>query len=89
MAKNRLQEIRIRPAKDGSHNVRHEYEAKPKLAKGSLTGGMMMDRPEPEEHNFGPKDGKAMMMHLAQALALKGALSGEEEPEPIGNAERG
>jgi hypothetical protein len=82
MAKSRLSEMRIRPAKDGSHNVRHEFESAPKLAKGALTGGMMMDRPEPEEHNFGPKDGKALMQHIANALALRDVLSGQDDEEP-------
>jgi hypothetical protein len=72
MAKPKLEEMRIRPAKNGGHNIQHSYSAKPRLAKGAMTGGMMMDRPPSEEFNFGPKDHNAMMKHIAGALALKG-----------------
>ena len=33
---------------------------------------MSMDHIPNEEHNFGPKDGKQLMHHIATALALKG-----------------
>src|SRR5215471_18982958 len=68
----RLHEMRIRPSKNGGHNVAHEYAPSPRLAKGGLSGGMMMDRPPSEEFNFGPKDGGQLMKHIAGALALKG-----------------
>lgn len=72
MAKPKLMQMSIRPAKNGGHNVRHEYQSTPRLAKGSLTGGMTMGQPPAEEFNFGPKDHKALMSHIAGALALKG-----------------
>jgi len=80
MKKPQLAEMRIRPAKNGGHNVRHEYTAKPKLTKG-MAGGMTMDRPEGEEFNFGPKDGNALMKHIAGALALKSLGQGGEAPQ--------
>jgi hypothetical protein len=80
MAKPKLQEMRIRPAKNGGHNVRHEFAPKPQITKG-LAGGMSMDHPPTEEHNFGPGDGKQLMQHIATALSLKG-LSGANEDEP-------
>ena len=86
MAKPKLVEMRIRPAKNGGHNVRHEYEATPRLAKGALSGGMMMDHPPAEEHDFGPKDGQALMKHIGQALALKGMMGGGQgNEEPAGD----
>jgi hypothetical protein len=86
MTKPRLEEMRIRPAKNGGHNVQHTYIAKPRFSKGAMTGGMTIDRPQPEEFNFGPKDGASLMKHIAGTLALKGlagagggAKDGEEE----------
>ena len=80
MAKPRLQEMRIRPAKNGGHNVRHEFAPKASLSKGGLSGGIGFNEPPAEEHNFGPGDGKQLMNHIATALALKG-LSGDKEDE--------
>ena len=80
--KPRLEELRIRPAKNGGHNVQHSYVAKPRLAKGAMTGGMMMDRQAPEEFNFGPKDGNSLMKHIAGALALKGLPGAGKEAPP-------
>ncbi len=85
MAKPKLEEMRIRPAKNGGHNVRHEFAAKPKMTRG-LAGGMSMDHPPAEEHNFGPGDGKQLMQHIASALALKG-LTGGGEPGNTGDSE--
>jgi hypothetical protein len=79
VAKPKLEELRIRPGKNG-HSVRHEFSATPKLTKGALSGGMMMDRPPAEEHNFGANEGGAMMKHIAEALALKGMAGQGEEP---------
>jgi hypothetical protein len=76
MAKPRLAEMRIRLAKNGGHNVRHEFAPKPRFSKGALSGGMGMDAPPAEEHNFGPNDGKQLMQHIATALALKGLTGG-------------
>jgi hypothetical protein len=67
-------ELRIRPGKNG-HSVHHTYQPSPKLTKG-LSGGMSMDQPPAEEHNFGPGQGNQMMQHIAQALALKGLQGG-------------
>jgi hypothetical protein len=86
MAKPRLEEMRIRPAKNGGHNVRHEFAPKPTLSKGALTGGMGLNVPPPEEHNFGPGDGKQLMNHIATALALKG-LTGGGQPGNTGDNE--
>jgi hypothetical protein len=85
MAKPKLEEMRIRPAKNGGHNVRHEFAAKPKMTKG-LAGGMSMDHPPAEEHNFGPADGKQLMQHIASALALRG-LTGGGQPGNTGDDE--
>lgn len=81
MAKPRLAEMRIRPAKDGSHNVRHEYESRPVFRRGSLTGGMGMGAPPGQEFNFGPKDGAALMKHIGAALALKGMAGAPGAPQ--------
>ena len=64
MAKPKLAEMRIRPAKNGGHNVRHEFAPTPKMTRG-LAGGMSMDHIPAEEHNFGPGDGKQLMQHIA------------------------
>ena len=85
MAKPKLQEMRIRPAKNGGHNVRHEFAPTPKMTRG-LAGGMSMDHIPAEEHNFGPKDGKQLMQHIATALALKG-LTGGGQPGNTGDNE--
>jgi len=83
MKKPRLEEMRIRPAKNGGHNVQHSYSAKPRLAKGAMSGGMMIDRPPNEEFNFGPKDHGALMKHIAGALALQGLAGGSPaQPSP-------
>jgi hypothetical protein len=79
MAKPKLEEMRIRPAKNGGHNVRHTYQAKPTITQGGRASGMTMEQPPAEEHNFGPNDGNALMKHIGEALALKG-LGGNEEP---------
>src|SRR5262252_2170834 len=71
----RLTEMRIRPSENGGHNVSHEFEAKPRFSKGSLAGGMFMDRPPAKEYNFGPKDGQSLMKHIAGALAIKGLMA--------------
>ena len=85
MAKPKLEEMRIRPAKNGGHNVHHMFAPSPKMTKG-LAGGMSMDHPPAEEHNFGPGDGKQLMNHIATALALKG-LTGGGEPGNTGDSE--
>ena len=81
MAKPRLEEMRIRPSKNGGHNVQHNYSAKPRLAGGALSGGMMMDHPPSEEFNFGPQDHGSLMKHIAGALALKG-MGAPGAPQP-------
>ena len=76
MAKPRLEEMRIRPAANGSHHVVHSFASTPKLAKGALSGGMTMASPPNQEFNFGPKDGGSLLKHIASTLALKGLPAG-------------
>jgi hypothetical protein len=76
MAKPKLEELRIRPGKDG-HSVIHQFHSSPKLTRGSA-GGLSMGQPPNEEHNFGAGQGNQMMQHIAQALAIKGLISNEE-----------
>lgn len=73
----KLMEMRIRPSANGGHNVRHEYHP---TAKFSKPGGMMMDRPEGKEFNFGPGQAPQLMKHIGQALALKGLTGGGGAP---------
>ena len=80
MAKPKLMELRSRPGKNG-HSVQHTYQATPKLTKG-LAGGMSMEQPPAEEHNFGAGEGQKMMQHIAQALALKGMTDPQNEGSP-------
>ena len=80
MAKPKLTQLSIRPGKKG-YSLRHEYEATPKLTKG-LAGGMSMEQPPAEEHNFGAGEGQKMMQHIAQALALKGMTEPQNEGSP-------
>jgi hypothetical protein len=93
MAKPKLDQLIIRPGKNGGHMVRHEFQPQAKLGKGALTGGMTMDRPPSSEVNFGPNDHHNLLKHIATALALKGlaqnapgqpgeqAPAGEEQPQ--------
>ena len=79
--KPKLASLSIRPAKNGGHSVRHDYESQPGYSRGE--GRMMMGAPSSEEHTFGPGDGHNLMKHIVAALALKGMSpqGGDEEPE--------
>lgn len=72
MAKPKLEQITIRPSKNGGHVVRHQYLPAPKLMKGGMSGGMMMDQASPEEHTFGAGDHKGLLKHITAALSLRG-----------------
>lgn len=72
MAKPKLEQITIRPAKNGGHVVRHQYLPAPKLMKGAMSGGMMMGQEPSEEHTFGPGDHQGLLKHITSALSLRG-----------------
>lgn len=67
----KLEEMKIRPAANGGHQVIHEFARQMGKREGSMSGGMYMERPPSEEHVFGPKDGSQMMAHVAKHLGLK------------------
>jgi len=75
----KLAMLSIRPAKNGGHSVRHEYDAQPSYNRGA--GQLQMGAPSSEEHTFGPGDGHKLMKHIVAALALKGMSPQQEEPE--------
>lgn len=72
MAKPKIVAISIHPQKNGGHKVTHEYAAAPKYSAGGRNGGMSMEQPAPEEHNFQAGEHNALLNHIAGALALKG-----------------
>lgn len=74
-----LERIEIHPAKNGGHTVRHEFQRQPNKKGGSMSSGVYMERPEPEEHVFGPGDGAAMMAHVAKNLGVKGGAAKEPD----------
>lgn len=84
MAKRKIASITIRPAKNGGHTVRHEFEPAAEHRKG-MNGGMFMTAPPTEEHTFGPKEHAPMMRHLADALALKGLMQGAQQQAQQGS----
>lgn len=78
----KLDRLEIRPAENGGHTVRHEFKRKVANRKGGMNGGLYMDRPEPEEHTFGPDDGEQVMAHVSKALGLhRGAKPKPEAAE--------
>ncbi len=70
--KKELDSIRIEPAKNGGHTVRHSYKSRQVYVKGR-NGGMRTEYPESEEFVFGPDDGDKMMAHVAKHLGMKAA----------------
>lgn len=74
----KIHHIEVHPGKNGGHRVVHEYERMPAHSKGSMSGGMYMERPEPEEHLFGKGEHAKMMAHVGKALGCAG--KGEVEP---------
>lgn len=66
-----LEELSIRPGKNGGHSVHHMFKPAPLKKAGAMSGGIGFDRPPSEQHNFGPDDGAKMMAHVRQALGVK------------------
>jgi hypothetical protein len=75
MAKPKLMGLSIRRNPKGGHTVTHEYAAAPKFTPGK-TGGMGMDQPAPETHNFGAGEHSSLLNHIAAALSLGKAGKG-------------
>lgn len=69
-AKKEIEEMRIRPAKNGGHTIIHEH-ARQAGHRGGMHGGMYAERPPSEEHTFGPDDDEKVLSHVASALGLK------------------
>jgi hypothetical protein len=76
--KKELESLRIEPAKNGGHTVRHSYKRVAVHRKGSMSGGMGYDYPESEEFVFGPDDNEKMMAHVSKHLGLKKAAAAPE-----------
>lgn len=72
MAKPKLEQIIVRPSKNGGHVVRHDFQPRAKLAKGALSGGLGMEHTPSEEHTFGPGDHGKLLQHITSALSLRG-----------------
>jgi hypothetical protein len=71
-----VESIRIEPAKNGGHTVRHSYKRMPVHRKGGPNAGMGYDYPESEEFVFGPDDGDKMIAHVRKHAGVKsGAAS--------------
>jgi hypothetical protein len=62
-----IREMRIRPGKNGGHEVVHEYQSSPTHSKGM---GMMMEHTPSESHIFGSGEGHKMLAHVANTLAI-------------------
>lgn len=78
----KLHHIEIHPGKNGGHRVVHEYERRPAKRDGAMSGGMYMERPEPEEHLFGEGEDQKVMAHVAKALGFrKGGSAGGAKDE--------
>lgn len=88
MAKE-LEGLRIRKGDNGGHSILHEFKRAVTKKDGAMSGGMYMERPPDEEHNFGPGDRQehAVMTHIAQALGFKkvAAAEGAEDKEMAGD----
>lgn len=80
-SKKELEAIRIEPAKNGGHTVRHNYRSR-RVYRGGVNGGMGTEYVEPEEFVFGPNDSHKMVAHVTQHLGLcKEALAESAERE--------
>ena len=77
--KKKLRVLEIHPGKNGGHRVVHEFEPKAANRKGSMSGGMYMERPDSEEHNFGAGEQSKLLAHITEALKLTGEPDGDEE----------
>ena len=79
MARGRkLASLMIRPARNGGHTVRHEFE--PQLtSRTGMNGGIYNAAPPTEDHTFGPSDHSGLLKHITAALALKGL--GQQAPQ--------
>lgn len=62
-----IRRIEIEPAQNGGHTVTHHFKD---TASHSGKDGMQMRYHNPESHVFGPKDGHAMLAHVANQLAI-------------------
>ena len=67
-SKKEIESIRIEPAKNGGHTVRHSYKSTPNYSKSQ---GMGMEHHPSEEFVFGSSEGKTMLAHVANHLHLK------------------
>lgn len=71
MAQKELHCLSIYPGDNGGARVVHKFKPKASKRGGGMSGGLYMDRPEPEEHIFGKEEGHAMIQHIAKALPVK------------------
>jgi hypothetical protein len=74
-----IEGIRIEPAKNGGHTVRHNYKSRRVYRKAGPNAGMGTEYVEPEEFVFGPDDNEKMLAHVAKYLGLKAGKAEREE----------
>lgn len=76
----RLRRVEITVGDDGSHSVEHRFHPEPVKRAGRMNGGMAMDYPKEEVHNFGPTPAERTRLegHLREVLNLKGGTKGPE-----------
>ncbi len=88
MAK-KLRYIEVHPGKNGGHRIVHEFEREPMKRGGSLSGGMVMERPEREEHLFGPEEATQhkILTHIAKALGFTKIAKAEAAEDEAGGEE--
>ena len=71
--KRHIEHMRITPAENGGHTVRHEMKRKMTHGRNS---GMGYEYQEPEEHVFGAGEDHKMMNHIGKHLGIKGSWGG-------------
>lgn len=74
-----IEHLRITPAENGGHTVKHEYKRQPAKTGGGMSGSIGYDYPRSEEHVFGKDEAPKMMAHVSKALGLKEAQKEESE----------
>ena len=81
--KKELDHLEVHPGENGGHMVRHVFKRQVVNRKGAMSGGMYSERPDDEEHDFGPGGPQehAMMAHIAKALDFSGAAKDGEDQQ--------
>lgn len=78
MAKQ-LESLSIHPGENGGHRIVHSFKRQAVSHQGRMNAGLSMERPDNEEHNFGPEEQQQhkIMTHIAGALGFKKVAQAE------------